>query len=84
MTTWAVYDGDQLVLTVTDAPGPLRSTAHLPPFATPAQHPFLTGTAHSASHEPALARALDRAASTAAFLDALRDQGLRIEPTDDA
>lgn len=79
-TSYQVFDGDLLVLEVTDRPGPLLSTAPLPPGVAPVQHPFLSAQALEAGHEHQLAEALQGATDTASFLQALRDQGLTVRP----
>ena len=39
---WQLFDGETLVLDVSDAPGPILSTAMLPPGMAPVSHPFLS------------------------------------------
>jgi hypothetical protein len=78
VTTYHVYDGDTHVLTFEDEPGPLMSTAALPPGQAPRQHPFLSGTAHSAEHEHLLGTLLSTAQSPEGFIAALEQEGLRV------
>lgn len=77
---WEVYDATTLVLEVSDVPGPILSTAALPPGATPARHPFLSATARSARHEDALRKHLVAARSLPELLDSLRGSGYRVVP----
>ena len=77
---WNVYDGDELILDVNDSPGPIMSTASLPPGARPATHPFLSATAHSAIHENKLHQRLVASKSLPEFLSLLRADGFRVVP----
>ena len=77
---WNVFDGDELILDVNDAPGPLLSTAALPPGVRPTTHPFLSATAHSARHESKLHERLVAAKSLPEFLSLLRADGYRVVP----
>ena len=77
--TYEVYDGSTHVLTFADGPGPLMSTAALPPGQEPRQHPFLHGTAHSAGHEHMLGSLLSTSTSTQAFIEALKAEGLELQ-----
>ena len=75
---WQVYDRDDLILDLSDTPGPLMSTAALPPGVAPKQHPFLTATAHSALHESKLRDLLDASKSVPDFLKHLADAGYSV------
>lgn len=78
--SWRVYDGDLEILDVTDRPGPLVSTAPLPPGATPAMHPFLSATALDASHEDRLRGLLERSHDVDEFVHLLDAEGFRVVP----
>ena len=75
---WKVYDDDTLILDVSDTPGPILSTASLPPGVAPAQHPFLSASARSAKHEHKLREILNASTSVADFLSKLRGAGYRV------
>ena len=75
---WRVFAGDVEILEVRDEPGSLRSTAPLPPGATPPAHPFLSATALDASHEDQLRALLDGAKTTDDFIAALERAGFRV------
>lgn len=77
---WRVYDGEVLVLEVSDTPGPLLSTALPPPGVAPPSHPFLSGSARSAAHESRLRTLLDGSSDLPGFLSALEGAGFRVEP----
>lgn len=76
--TYEVSKRGRLVLTVTDAPGPILSTAILPAGEKPAVHPFLSASAHAPEEENALRALLDQAASTQGFLELLRKAGYQV------
>ena len=76
---WRVYDADEVILEVSDAPGPLISTAAPPPGGRPTTHPFLSATAFSPRHEGQLRRILESATSLDGFLQGLRTAGFRVE-----
>ncbi|NVB79252.1 MAG: hypothetical protein HOV81_12695 [Kofleriaceae bacterium] len=76
--SWRVYDGDVEILEVSDQPGPLVSTAPLPPDATPAMHPFLSATALEASHEDRLRGILERSHDVDEFVRLLQAEGFRV------
>lgn len=82
-----VFSGDQLVLSVSDTPGVLLSTAAPGPDGPPL-HPFLTGQAHDPFSEGRLAELLGESGSYPDFLQRLENAGYRVEPgetrTDDA
>jgi hypothetical protein len=80
---YRVYWDGELALEVTDAPGPLISRAAPPPSpgTEPATHPFLTATAHLPQHETTLREVLDRSASLADYLGALRSMGFVVIKT---
>jgi hypothetical protein len=75
---WRVFDGDQPILELSDRPGPLISTAPLPPGQPPATHPFLSGTALDAGHEDQLHQLLERSHDVAEFRAALAAAGFRV------
>ena len=77
---WKVYDRDELILDVSDKPGPIMSTAALPPGVSPKKHPFLSATAHSASHESKLRDLLEASKSVPDFLKHLADAGYSVKP----
>ncbi len=79
---WRVFEGEQLVMEVSDVPGPLISTAAPPPGLRPVMHPFLTAASRSAHHEHRLKAILDTATSTADFLDKLRAAGFVVQPVE--
>jgi len=83
---WDVYDGDVLVLEVSNQPGILRSTAAPPPDPgwRPPRHPFLSATAQSAVHESKLRRILLASSSLDDFLERLDDEGFTVRPKTDA
>lgn len=76
--SWRVYDGDLEILDVTDQPGPLVSTAPLPPGAAPAMHPFLSATALDAGHENQLRELLGRSHDIDDFVHRLEAAGFRV------
>ena len=80
-SAWDVYKGDDLVLSVTDGPGVLASTAAREPGAAPPAHPFLGAVARDAGTEEALKRLLDEAKDTKDFLERLKKAGYRVKPT---
>jgi hypothetical protein len=77
---WHVYDGATLILDVADQPGPILSTASLPPGVPPRQHPFLSASARSAVHENRLHSLLEAAKDLPGFLASLIAAGFRVEP----
>jgi hypothetical protein len=79
--TWSVYDGDTLILTIRGEPGPITSTAMLPPGVRPVTHPFLSAAAREAGHESQLRGILDASSSLDDFLARLRAAGFRVEAT---
>ncbi len=76
--TYEVRKKGKLVLTVTDAPGPIVSTAVRPPDGSAAAHPFLSASAHAAEEEDALGRVLAQSKSTGDFLGRLRKAGYEV------
>jgi hypothetical protein len=79
--TWSVYDGEMLILTFRGEPGPITSTAMLPPGVRPVTHPFLSAAAREAGHESQLRELLDASTSVEDFLARLRAAGFRVEST---
>jgi hypothetical protein len=73
--TYVVTKAGRAVLTVTNRPGPLVSTALLPTGGSPVMHPFLSATAHVAEEEHALRIILDQSTDFGNFLDRLRKAG---------
>lgn len=81
MTEPRVFDvskDSKLVLTVTDAPGPLISTASPPPDQDVVRHPFLSATSHAPFEEDALRSLLLRSKSTGEFLESMRGAGYQV------
>jgi hypothetical protein len=72
---YLVTKAGRAVLTVTNRPGPLVSTALLPAGKGPVMHPFLSATAHVAEEEHALRMILEQSADFGDFLDRLREAG---------
>mgnify|MGYP001563031333 CR=1 FL=1 len=77
---WEVFKGERLVLTVSDGPGPIVSTAAPSPGAPPVRHPFLSASAHAPEEEDALKRILDASETTADFLARLKNAGYGVNP----
>lgn len=80
--TCIVYAEDgHKVLTVTDEPGALLSTALPPPTPgwTPPAHPFVSAQAHDPMHEHRLRQLLDESSSFEDFLVRLEAAGYRTE-----
>lgn len=75
---YRVYDGEELVLELSNQPGPIRSTAHSP--GPPVRHPFLSASARSAVHEAQLRKLLVASKSFDEFVAALEGAGFRLEP----
>lgn len=76
---WNVYDGDTLILDVSDQPGPIISTAILPPGQAPATNPFLSATSHDAFHENQLHDILQASHDVPSFLGGLRSAGFTVK-----
>jgi hypothetical protein len=68
-----------VVLDIVDEPGPLTSTALLPPGTAPPRHPFLTAAARDADHEHELRELLLDSTSTEDFAQRLRRAGFSVE-----
>jgi hypothetical protein len=75
---WDVYDGSQLILEVSDTPGPILSTAAPPPGLKPVTHPFLSASARSAAHEHRLREILTASRDAPDFLARLRAAGFDV------
>jgi hypothetical protein len=73
--TYVVTKAGRTVLTVTNRPGPLVSTALLPAGGKPVMHPFLSARAHVPEEEDALQMILKQSANFNDFLDRLRKAG---------
>jgi hypothetical protein len=76
--TYEVLRADRLVLTVTNKPGAIISTATLPVNSNPVMHPFLSATAHAASEENALHAILVQSSDFDDFLRRLAQSGYTI------
>lgn len=72
---YEVFKGDRPVLTVSNEPGLLLSTALLPPGREPASHPFLSGSAQAPEEEPRLREILGHAENFPDFMARLRAAG---------
>ena len=77
-THWNIYDGDALVLDVSAGPGPIRSTATLPPGAQPTTSAFMSATSHDAGHEDDFHTWLVASHSLDDFLAKARAAGLKV------
>jgi|SRR5580704_991116 hypothetical protein len=73
--TYVVMKAGRIVLTVTNRPGPLVSTALLPACGKPVMHPFLSARAHVPEEEDVLLMILEQSANFHDFLDRLRKAG---------
>lgn len=78
--SYAVTKEGRLVLTVTDAPGPIVSTAVRPADGSRVKHPFLSASAHDSGEEDALGKILEKSTSTADFLARLNAAGYVVAP----
>jgi hypothetical protein len=76
-----VLKAGRLVLTVSDVPGPIVSTAALPPGTSPAQHPFLSAAAQTPEEENALYQILEQSKDFDDFLRRLRAGGYTVQPS---
>ena len=79
--SYNVLKAGRLVLTVSDVPGSIVSTAALPPGAAPAKHPFLSATAHAPEEEDTLRKTLDQSKDFDDFLRRLRERGYTVQPS---
>lgn len=79
---WRVFDGEQLVMEVSDVSGPLISVAAPPPGLRPIVHPFLSAASRSAHHEHKLKGILDASTSAPDFLERLRSAGFVVQPVE--
>ena len=70
-----VFKGDRPVLTVSNKPGPLLSTALLSPGREPVSHPFLSASAQAVEEEPRLRQILGHAENFPDFIARLRAAG---------
>lgn len=77
---YVVFKGDQVVLDVTDRPGPLISkmAPPPPPGTGPRMHPFLSATASVPEHEQLLLQVLADSRSLAEYLARLTAFGYRV------
>lgn len=77
---YEVWKGGRLVLTFTDRPGVIGSTALLPPGAAPEGHSFITGDARAPEEEDNLRRVLDASKNVQDFIARLRQAGYVVKP----
>jgi len=77
---WQVYDGDTLILEVSDRPGPILSTAPLPPGQAPMQCAFMSATSRDAFHENQLHQILEASKDLPSFLNGLVAAGFKVKP----
>jgi hypothetical protein len=77
---YLVFRNGELVLEITDVPGPLVSKKAPPPNPgnSPVLHPFLSATAHVPETEGTLREALNRSSSLTEYLSTLRAMGFRV------
>jgi hypothetical protein len=77
---FVVSRGDEVVLEISDQPGPLISKKAPPPAPgeSPVQHSFLSGIAHVPKEEGTLREALSRSNNLAEYLDSLRELGFNV------
>jgi len=75
---WKVFDGTTLVLEVSSTPGPILSTAPLPPGTPPRTSPFMSATAKDAMHEDKLHTILEDSHDLDGFLAKLEAAGLTV------
>lgn len=80
-SSWDVFKGDRKVLWMKSAPGPILSTALLPPGAKPKQHQFVTATALDPMEESALGALLGNAKDFPEFVALLKANGYRVAPS---
>lgn len=73
-----VLKDGRVVLELTDAPGPLVSTAPPPPNGQVVHHAFLSGAARDAAWEGELKRLLDLSPSLDAYITALAATGFTV------
>ena len=78
--SYEVTKKGRLVLTVTDAPGPIVSTALRPPDGKMVKHPFLSASAYAPEEEDALRQLLEKSQNTRDFLARLRKAGYEVAP----
>jgi hypothetical protein len=78
---YGVFRDGKRVLTISDEPGALLSSALPPPDPNwrPPQHPFLSGSAQDPNSEHALAQILGEATSFDDYLERLRAAGYTAE-----
>ena len=81
VVTWEVYKGDKMVLKVSNKPGPLTSTAILPPNTEPVTHPFLTAQALDPFEEDNLGKILGESGSFDEFISLLKANGYELRRT---
>jgi len=79
---WNIYDGETLVLEVSSRPGPILSTATLPPGASPQTSAFMSATSRDAGHENQLHEILVASHGLDEFLGKLRAAGLDVRAVD--
>ena len=76
--TYQVLKADRLILTVSNRPGAIISTAIPPASGNPVMHPFLSATAHAADEEDALHAILEQSSSFDDFLRLLSQGGYTV------
>ncbi|MBI4062020.1 MAG: hypothetical protein HY403_11400 [Elusimicrobia bacterium] len=77
-SAWDVFKGDKKVLVIKNQPGPILSTAILPPGAEPVRHRFITATAEDPFEEHVLGELLGQSRDFAQFVSLLERKGYRL------
>jgi hypothetical protein len=75
---WSVFDGNTQILEISDHPGPIVSTAELPPGQSPVTSPFMSATSRDAGHENQLYTILVASHDLDGFLAGLRAAGFDV------
>lgn len=78
--SWNVYKNGRKVLTVKNEPGPITSTAALPPGKAPRRHPFLSAQALDPAEENDLGMILEESKSFEDFMARLKAAGYAASP----
>ena len=79
VSTWSVYNkAGKEVLRVKNVPGPLISTAVLPPNTPPVLNPFLSATALDPFEEDALRDILEKSRNFDEFIGNLKKSGYTV------
>lgn len=79
MMKFTVLQNGRKVLTFTDEPGVLMSTAIRPAGFAPPKHPFINGQALDANAEDTLATLLEKSRSAAEFVTQLEKHGFEVQ-----